>query len=298
MQTNRRLIQNVAYANQAAAHLRRQSNPLRLTARQRAALSIQGQIPKPNVNHELQPCFNLLNHSLGDNRLFRTQLELVEKSLSLFDVQGAQVINVFTVNRNSACLGAKTRAVTASARLFTEITVQPRLDVLARRRLPSSRKIRNHSLERHPVALRVGPCRTVHQHPLNVLRYVGKRCGLAYTDVATESFYQAVIKYIHPLAALAPGVYRPALQRDGLVRHDKVRVELQYCSQPVTFGARAVWTVEAKQPRRQFRQAALRMFRACVLLAVNHFLPISIAAVLRIVAGLLYEHQQYSFSKF
>ena len=60
VETYRRLIKNVTYADQTAANLGGQADSLSLTARKSAAPSIQRQILKPNVNHKLQSRFYFL----------------------------------------------------------------------------------------------------------------------------------------------------------------------------------------------------------------------------------------------
>ena len=55
VQADRRLVQDVADADQAAADLRRQADALRFAAGQRAGLAVQRQVAQPDVEHESEP---------------------------------------------------------------------------------------------------------------------------------------------------------------------------------------------------------------------------------------------------
>src|SRR4051812_5827592 len=80
MKADRRLIQNVQYADQAAADLTCQANPLRFAPRQRRRRAIERQILQPDIDQKPEPGANLLEHLFGDHLLRRRQIESLKKA--------------------------------------------------------------------------------------------------------------------------------------------------------------------------------------------------------------------------
>src|SRR5436309_2404479 len=70
MQTDARLVENVQHAYERSPDLRRQPDTLRLTAAERAALAVQGQIAKADVLEKAEPGSNLFD-DLKRNFLFK-----------------------------------------------------------------------------------------------------------------------------------------------------------------------------------------------------------------------------------
>jgi hypothetical protein len=66
VQSDRWLVQHVHDPGQLRAELRRQTNALRLTARQRRRGAIEGQVLQPHVQQEPQPRVHLLEDLAGD----------------------------------------------------------------------------------------------------------------------------------------------------------------------------------------------------------------------------------------
>jgi hypothetical protein len=73
VQTDRRLVEDVADAAQVGAELRGQPNALRLAAGQRVGRAIEGQVGQPDLFEKLQTRQNLLEDRLGDRRLARVE---------------------------------------------------------------------------------------------------------------------------------------------------------------------------------------------------------------------------------
>ena len=65
----RGLVEDVEYAHQAGADLRRQADALRLAAGERASGAIEGEIIQPDVYQEAQPRANLFHQLAHDERL-------------------------------------------------------------------------------------------------------------------------------------------------------------------------------------------------------------------------------------
>ena len=55
VETDGRLVEHVEDADETAADLRREADPLRLTAGQRRRRAVEAQVVEPDVDEELQP---------------------------------------------------------------------------------------------------------------------------------------------------------------------------------------------------------------------------------------------------
>ena len=62
MQPDARLVQHVEHAHQARADLRRQTDPLRLAARQRARSPVEAEIVQADAEQQIQPAANVIQH--------------------------------------------------------------------------------------------------------------------------------------------------------------------------------------------------------------------------------------------
>ena len=66
VQPDRRLVEDVEHAHQARADLGRQPDPLRLAAGQRAGRPVEREVVEADVEQEVEPLLDLLEHPLGD----------------------------------------------------------------------------------------------------------------------------------------------------------------------------------------------------------------------------------------
>ena len=66
VQADRRLVEHVEHAGEAGADLRGEPDALALAARQRAGGARQGEIFEPDIDQELQPLADFLEHAAGD----------------------------------------------------------------------------------------------------------------------------------------------------------------------------------------------------------------------------------------
>ncbi len=80
VEADRRLVEDVEDADQAGADLGGQPDPLRLATRQRAARPVEGEVVEADVEQEVEPLLDLLEHPLGDLLLTRRQLEVGRNS--------------------------------------------------------------------------------------------------------------------------------------------------------------------------------------------------------------------------
>ncbi len=79
MQADRRLVENVEHADQPAADLPGQANPLRLAAGKRRRGALERQIIEADVLQKAEPAADFLEHFGGDQLLVAFQLELGEE---------------------------------------------------------------------------------------------------------------------------------------------------------------------------------------------------------------------------
>ena len=157
---------------------------------------------------------------------------------------------VFVCYGYSNGLGPKPCPPAASAGQFAKVAVQPGLDVFTAGILPSPAKVWDNALKPHLVFPLVSRGRAVHQNSSYLRWYLLKRDRFTDARIPAEPLYQFVVEYIHPLAALSPGVNSTVFQRDSFVRHNQVGVEFESGSETITALAGTVRAVEAEQPGR------------------------------------------------
>ena len=85
VQADARLVEHVEHADEARADLRREPDALRLAAGQRAGRAVEGEVVQPDVDEELQPLVDLLEHPLGDLLLARAEVERAQELRALAD---------------------------------------------------------------------------------------------------------------------------------------------------------------------------------------------------------------------
>ena len=87
VEPDRRLVEDVEDADQARADLGGQPDALGLAARQRPAGPVEGEVVEPDVEQEVQPLLDLLEHPLADLPLARGQVEVAQEVGGLVDRQ-------------------------------------------------------------------------------------------------------------------------------------------------------------------------------------------------------------------
>ena len=89
VQTDRRLVEHVQRADEPGADLRRQPDPLRLAAGERARRARQREVVEADVEEEPEAGVDLLRHPLGDHLVPLGQLEAGEELRRLADAHVA-----------------------------------------------------------------------------------------------------------------------------------------------------------------------------------------------------------------
>ena len=94
VQADRRLVEHVEHADEAAADLGREPDALRLAAGERGRRAVEGEVVEADVEQELQPRVDLLQDPLGDQAVALGQLERPEERRRVADRQVADLGDV------------------------------------------------------------------------------------------------------------------------------------------------------------------------------------------------------------
>ena len=128
VQPDRRLVEHVEHAGEAAADLRREPDALRLAAGERARRAVEAEVVEADVEEEPEPLVDLLEDPLGDHPVALRQLELEEELARLADREVPDLGDVLAVDRDRERLGPEAVAVARGARHLAHVP----LDLLAR----------------------------------------------------------------------------------------------------------------------------------------------------------------------
>ncbi len=79
VQADRRFVENVEHADEAAADLAGQANALRFAAGERRGGAIEREIFEPDVVQEAEPAADFLEHFGGDQFVVAFELQVAEK---------------------------------------------------------------------------------------------------------------------------------------------------------------------------------------------------------------------------
>ena len=93
MESDRRLVEDVKHAGQAAADLRRQADPLRLAAREGRRRPCQGQVAEPDVGEELEPFADFAYQFAGDLLFPFRELLLFEEGEQVVERPAADLVD-------------------------------------------------------------------------------------------------------------------------------------------------------------------------------------------------------------
>ena len=119
MEPNRRFIQDIANADQAAADTARKPNSLKLAAAERGRWSIKRQILYADLAQKTKTLQNVSRDRRRNQRLELAQAfaQRVKPLMGSVDRHGNQLINRQSVDLDRECFGAKTSATATAARL-------------------------------------------------------------------------------------------------------------------------------------------------------------------------------------
>ena len=90
MQADRRFVENVEHADQAAADLAGEANALRFAAGERRRGAVEREVFEADVGEEAEPAADFFEHFGGDGLLRGVELELAEEIDGVGDAAGEQ----------------------------------------------------------------------------------------------------------------------------------------------------------------------------------------------------------------
>ena len=259
VEADRRLVEDVQDADQAAADLRRQADPLRLAAGQRARRPGQRQVVEAHVEQEGQPLVDLLEDPLGDHPVALRQLQPGEEPGRVADGQAGDLVDVLPADLHRQRGRPQPGAATVRARHLPHVA----LDLL-----PGAVALRLGVAPLQPgddalVAGGVGPGPAVavavlHQHLL-AAGAVEDDLAVGRLQLLPRCRRGELVGVGHglqdPAEVLAPepgpGGDGPAGDRQLVVAHDQLRVDLEAGPEPVAPLAGAVGGVEGEVAGRQ-----------------------------------------------
>jgi hypothetical protein len=129
VEADRRLVQHVQCADQRRAERRGQVDALRFAAGQRRRQAIQAQIVEADVAQEHQPAPDLLQHLLGDRRLFLGERQRFEECLRLAHRERRDAIDGAAGDVHVAGLAAQPCAAAIRAGQVSAVAAQEDADV-------------------------------------------------------------------------------------------------------------------------------------------------------------------------
>ncbi len=290
MQADGRLVQYVEDPRQVCPYLRREPDPLALSARERRRAAVQRQVPDADVVQKAEPLLDFTQHAHGDQRLALRELEPLERVERLAERQVHVLGNAAALHANREALRLQPVAVAGGALAQRPVRLEvllhhPRsvlvpaaqvgndaLEVLAKRiQLPFPRAPapRGKTLEFLIILLvfvaqdgRGGgsrrafrrPCRRRRRAQQQQLTMLLRQLGEGHLGIEAEHLRQREDRLAHELPVAAhPGRNRAAEERLRLVRNDEAGIEIVGGPEALAIRAGAVGRVERERPRRHFR---------------------------------------------
>ncbi len=261
VQADRRLVEDVEHPDQRRADLRRQPDPLRLAARQRAGRAVHREVADADVVQEPQPLVDLAQDQPRDRAVLVRQGELLQPGQRAPRALRRELVDRQPADLDRPRLRPQPRALALRARPHRHVL----LDLLARPvrvGLPvAALEVRHDALEARHVralaahAVAVGDVqpiavRAVQEQVLLVLRQVEP--GLVEVDLV------ALGDRLRDLLVVARRPARPRqdralVERERRVRHHEVRVDLHLRAEPGAARACAVRRVERERARLELR---------------------------------------------
>ena len=124
VQPDRGFVEHIQHAGEVRADLRRQSNALPFSARQRRRASAEREVPDAHVIQEAHAVLDLPQDALGDDRFAVGQLDAVEDAQCLGDRQLDVVGNRAAFHANRQALRLQTAPVTRRTRTKRPVAFQ------------------------------------------------------------------------------------------------------------------------------------------------------------------------------
>jgi hypothetical protein len=249
VQPDRRLVEDVEHADQPRADLRRQPDPLRLAAGERARRAVEREVVEADVEQEAQPRVDLLEHPLGDHGLPLVELHAAQERRAVGDRQRRDVGDRPAAHRHRERLRLEPGPLAARAGHLAHVALVALPAGVALRLGVPPLEVGDHALEAGPV----GPLTAVAVAVADV--HLG--VSAAVQDRLLRLGRQLVPGRVHPKAvglghrlqqpaevldvvAARPGRDGALLERPVLVGDDQLGVDLAPGAEPGALLAGAV----------------------------------------------------------
>ena len=261
VEADRRLVEDVEDADQAGADLGRQPDPLGLTAAEGARGPVEGEVVEADVEQEVEPLQDLLEHPLADLALAGGELDGAEVVGALVDREGADLGDVLAAavlvaERDRHGHRLEAAALADRARHLAHEALEPLAADVGLRLAVAALDVALHPLELGVV----GPLAAVAVagDDVDLARVAEQQRLLALGgDVLprrVEVEAELLAERVHQLeevvgdVGLAPRLDRALAEGRGRVGHDQLGVDLHAGAQAVALGAGAERRVERERP--------------------------------------------------
>ena len=285
MKSDTGLVQDVADADQARTDLGRQTDPLRLAARERRRRARKGQIIQADVDQEADAGADLLEDLPSDLALGLCQFQLFQEILEGLDGKPGHFVYINAADRNSQRLLAQSLALADLAGLNAHKGLIFRLGGFRSGLAVAALSVADDALEGDrvhalaPLSLIIDVdalVRAVHEHIADVLRQILVGSVQAEAEFLRHGHQDRVGKAALVHAGL-PSEDRDRTLIDGpcVIRDDQLRREFHAVAESRAVGACAERIVEGETPGLDLRHTdpavrAGKTLRELHHLAVHH----------------------------
>ena len=266
VEPDRGLVEDVEHADELAADLRGEAQPLGLAAGERRSRAVELQVADADVLEEGQPLADLLDDPLADQLLGLGQLEAVEELDRALNGQLRQLVDVLLADGDREHLGLEARAVADRAGPEAHVLLDP-LALLARVGLAvAALEARDDPLEgehvrplaAHPVAVLDVDLVAVGAEEEEVLLLLGQLLPRQLEVDLVAVGDRLDDRLVEARVAERPGHERALADRERRVGHEQVGVDLLLGAEARAARAGAVRRVEREDARLELRQSRRR----------------------------------------
>ena len=248
VESDRRLVEDVQHADQLRADLRRESQALRLAARQRLRRTVELEVADADVLQEHQALAYLLEDPPADQLLGLRELEVVDEPQCTRHRHPREAVDREVADGDREHLRLEPRTVARGARPEAHVLLDP-ISRLRRVRFPvAALHVVDEPLEGHRVlALPTHPV-AVGDEDLLAARPVQELVLLLRREVAPRHVERDLVpvrdrldhRVVEALAADRPRYERALLDRERRVRDEQVGIDLELGAEAGAARARAV----------------------------------------------------------
>jgi hypothetical protein len=247
VQPDRRLVEDVEDTDESGADLGREPDALRLAAGERAGGAVEREVVEPDVEEELEPVLDLLEHPLGDLALAGGELEGAEEVGRLVDRHRADLGDVAPAHRDRHGHRLEPGALADRAGHLAHVALEPLAARVGLGLAVASLDVGADPLERGVVGalaavavavldVHLGRV-TVEDRPARLRGQLLPRGVEVEPELLAERTEQP-LEEVGDVRA-GPGGHRPLGQRRRRVGHDQLRVDLHPGADAVALRARA-----------------------------------------------------------